>query len=166
MRHEVLSLLAHDALGEPLFADALRSAASSIKSSMDLVPGSRIGAFTIVRMVGRGGMGSVYLATRADGVFHQSVAIKVIDSNSALLRARFQQEREILARLNHPNIARLLDGGETPSGLPYLVMEFVPGEQIDAYCEQQGLDLRARLDAFPAGCGGGSARAPASHCPS
>ena len=148
VRREVLSLLAHDALGEHFFSDALRSAASSIKSSMDLVPGSRIGAFTIVRMVGRGGMGAVYLATRADGAFEQSVAIKVIDSNSALLRARFQQEREIQARLNHPNIARLLDGGETPSGLPYLVMEFVPGEQIDAYCDQQGLDLRARLSLF------------------
>ena len=148
VRDEVLSLLAHDALGESFFADALRSATSSIKSSMDLVLGSRVGAFTIVRMVGRGGMGAVYLATRADGVFHQSVAIKVIDSNSALLRARFQQEREILASLNHPNIARLLDGGETPSGLPYLVMEFVPGEQIDAYCDQQGLDLRARLALF------------------
>ncbi len=148
VRREVLSLLAHDALAEHFFADAIRSATSSIKSSMDLVPGSRIGAFTIVRMVGRGGMGAVYLATRADGVFQQSVAIKVIDSNSALLRARFQQEREILARLNHPNIARLLDGGETPSGLPYLVMEFVPGEQIDAFCDQQGLDLRARLGLF------------------
>ena len=148
VRREVLSLLAHDALAEPFFADALGSAASSIKSSMDLVPGSRIGAFTIVRMVGRGGMGAVYLATRADGAFEQSVAIKVIDSNSALLRARFQQERQILARLNHPNIARLLDGGEMPSGLPYLVMEFVPGEQIDAYCDQKGLHLRARLRLF------------------
>jgi tetratricopeptide (TPR) repeat protein len=148
VRREVLSLLAHDALAEPFFANALGSAASSIKSSMDLVPGSRIGAYTIVRMVGRGGMGAVYLATRADGAFDQSVAIKVIDSHSALLRARFQQERQILARLNHPNIARLLDGGEMPSGLPYLVMEFVPGEQIDAYCDQKGLDLQARLRLF------------------
>ena len=149
VRREVLSLLAHDALGEPFFADALGSAASSIKSSMDLVPGTRIGAFTIVRMVGRGGMGAVYLATRADGAFEQSVAIKVIDSNSAaLLRARFQQERQILARLNHPNIARLLDGGEIPSGPPYFVMEFVPGQEIDAYCDQQGLDLRGRLRLF------------------
>ena len=148
VRREVLSLLAHDGLAEPFFADALGSAVSSIKSSMDLVPGSRIGAFTIVRMVGRGGMGAVYLATRSDGVFDQSVAIKLIDSNSALLRARFQQERQILARLNHPNIARLLDGGEMPSGLPYLVMEFVPGEEIDAYCDQKGLDLRARLGLF------------------
>jgi serine/threonine protein kinase len=149
VRRDVLSLLAHDALSEPFFEDALVSAASSIKFGMDLEPGARIGAFTIERMVGRGGMGAVYLARRTDGSFEQRVAIKVIDSNSgASLHARFQQERQILARLHHPNIARLLDGGEMPSGAPYLVMEFVAGKEIDRYCEDCGLDLQGRLRLF------------------
>ncbi len=147
---EVLSLLAHDALLEPLFADALESAASSVLLDLDLRPGARIGAFTITRMLGRGGMGAVYLATRTDGSFEQTVAIKVIQSTNpaTLLMARFQQERQILARLNHPNIARLLDGGETPDGLPYFVMEFVPGLEIDRDCSQRALDLDSQLRLF------------------
>ena len=147
---EVLSLLSHDALLEPLFADALESAATSVLSGLDLSPGARIGAFTITRMLGRGGMGAVYLATRADGGFEQTVAIKVIQSANptSLLMPRFQQERQILARLNHPNIARLLDGGETPDGLPYFVMEYVPGLEIDRYCSQHALDLVSQLRLF------------------
>ena len=147
---EVFSLLAHDALAEPFFAEALDSAASSVLSDLELRPGTRIGSFTIARMLGRGGMGAVYLAQRTDGSFEQTVAIKVIQSANpmSVLLARFQQERQILARLNHPNIARLLDGGETPAGLPYLVMEYVPGQDIDAYCDKSALDLRARLRLF------------------
>jgi eukaryotic-like serine/threonine-protein kinase len=150
VHREVLSLLAHDALAEPFFAEALESAASSVLLDLDLSPGTRIGSFTIVRMLGRGGMGAVYLAKRTDGSFEQTVAIKVIQSPNPMspLLARFQQERQILARLNHPNIARLLDGGETPAGLPYFVMEYVPGQEIDAYCGKRALDLRARLRLF------------------
>jgi tetratricopeptide (TPR) repeat protein len=150
VRREVLSLLAHDALAGPFFADALGSAASSVLSDLDLTPGTRIGVFSVVRMLGRGGMGAVYLATRADGSFEQNVAIKVIRSTdpASFLLTRFQQERQILARLNHPNIARLLDGGETPAGLPYFVMEYVPGQEIDRYCDQGALDLEARLRLF------------------
>ena len=150
VQREVLSLLAHDALAAPFFADALESAASSVLLDLDLRPGTRMGSFTIVRMLGRGGMGAVYLAKRADGSFEQTVAIKVIQSPHPMpiLLARFQQERQILARLNHPNIARLLDGGETPAGLPYLVMEYVPGQEIDTYCDKSALDLRARLRLF------------------
>ena len=147
VRREVLSLLAHDALAGPFFADALGSAAASIRMDLDLRPGTRIGAFHIVQMLGRGGMGAVYLAVRADGLFDQKVAIKVIQSSTpgSFLSERFRQERQILARLNHPNIARLLDGGETPAGLPYFVMEYVAGREIDRHCDNGALDLRARL---------------------
>ena len=147
---EVRSLLAHDHGDETFFSDAFSSAALSIQSDLDLHAGAKIGVFTVVRMLGRGGMGAVYYATRSDGKFDHAVAIKVIHASAptAFLLDRFQQERQILASLNHPNIARLLDGGETPAGLPYFVMEYVDGQQIDLYCEQRGLDLDARLRLF------------------
>lgn len=146
---EVLSLLAHDACAEGFFVQALESAASSVLSDLDLFPGARVGAFTIARMLGRGGMGVVYLAHRADG-FEQTVALKVIQSPNptSLLLTRFQQERQILARLNHPNIAKLLDGGETPAGLPYFVLEYVAGQEIDRFCDKNALDLKSRLRVF------------------
>jgi tetratricopeptide (TPR) repeat protein len=150
VRLEVLSLLAHDALAQPFFSKALESAASSVLSDLELRPGTRIGAFTIERMLGFGGMGTVYLAKRSDGAFEQTVAIKVIQAPNPtpLLLERFQQERQILARLNHPNIARLLDGGETPAGSPFFVMEYVSGEEVDRYCDKHALDLKARLRLF------------------
>ncbi len=134
----------------PFFAQALESAASSVLLDLDIRLGARIGSFTIVRMLGRGGMGAVYLAHRADGSFEQTVAIKVIQSPNptSLLLTRFQQERQILARLTHPNIARLLDGGETPAGLPYFVLEYVQGQEIDVYCDKRALDLKACLRLF------------------
>ena len=150
VRQEVLSLLDHDHLAEPFFSNVLESAASSVLSDLDLRPGTRIGAYTIERMLGFGGMGTVYLAKRADGAFEQTVAMKVIQAPhpTPLLLERFQQERQILARLNHPNIARLLDGGETPAGSPFFVMEYVSGEEIDRYCDNHGLDLKSRLRLF------------------
>jgi tetratricopeptide (TPR) repeat protein len=150
VHREVLSLLAHDVLAQSFFRDALQSAASSAGQEMDLIPGTRVGAYAIQRMLGRGGMGAVYLAARADGAFEQMAAIKVIlSSNPAdFLRERFQHERQILAGLNHPNIARLLDGGETSSGLPYFVLEYVSGEDIYRYSERHELKLRDRLRLF------------------
>jgi tetratricopeptide (TPR) repeat protein len=150
VQREVLSLLAHDALAENFFGDALVAAASSLERELDLSSGTRIGAYAISRMLGRGGMGAVYLATRADGSFEQTVAIKVTltQSPATLLLERFQHERQILARLNHPNIARLLDGGQTHAGAPYFVLEYVCGEHIDRYCERLRLSLRARLLIF------------------
>lgn len=147
---EVLSLLAHDRLAEPFFAETLESAAASIQLTLDLHPGARLGAYTIERTLGRGGMGAVYLATRSDGAFEHKVAIKAIQASNSLsfLRERFRQERQILARLNHPNIARLLDGGETSDGLLYFVLEYVPGQDIDRYCDSRSLSLRARLELF------------------
>jgi tetratricopeptide (TPR) repeat protein len=110
--------------------------------------GDRIGPYRIVSELGRGGMAVVYLAERVDGAFGQQVALKVvkrgIDTDEVL--TRFRQERQILASLNHPGIARLLDGGETPDGRPYLVMELVKGEPIDRYCERAALGVDARVD--------------------
>ena len=109
--------------------------------------GRRIGPYEILRELGAGGMGRVYLAARADGVFRKFVAIKIVQSEAAspdTLR-RFQQEREILASLDHPNIARTLDGGSTEEGLPYLVMEYIDGKRIDVYCDEHRLSVNARL---------------------
>jgi tetratricopeptide (TPR) repeat protein/predicted Ser/Thr protein kinase len=105
----------------------------------------------VIRPLGRGGMGVVYLGERADGAYTQQVAIKLLDpalvpDREAVLR--LQLERRILAQLNHPNIARLLDGGAAASGAPYLVMEYVEGERLDRWCEARGLDARARVALF------------------
>src|SRR5262245_24839252 len=92
----------------------------------------RLGAYRILRQLGSGGMGEVYLAERADDEYRQRVAIKVVRSGllSAQVQARLRVERQILATLQHPNIARLLDGGRTGDGLPYIVMEYIEGESI------------------------------------
>jgi eukaryotic-like serine/threonine-protein kinase len=109
------------------------------------LPGSRIGPWKIVVEHGRGGMGVVMLAERADGNFDLRVAIKLLAFPTAGLVRRFNQERHILARLNHPHIARLLDGGLTSSQVPYFVMEFVDGVPITKYCEDKHLSIRRRL---------------------
>lgn len=108
---------------------------------------SRIGVFQPVRELGAGGMGVVFLAVRTDGEFEQRVAIKMLQralATGAILR-RFQQERRILARLEHPSIARLIDGGEDASGQPYLVMEYVDGEPIDLWCQNRSAKTADKL---------------------
>ena len=120
-----------------------------------MVPnGGQIGAYRIVRELGRGGMGTVFLAERADAQFEQRAAIKLIkrgmDSDAVL--QRFRHERQILAGLDHPNIARLLDGGTTGDGLPYFVMEHVDGLPIDEYCRTRRLPAEARLQLFRQVC--------------
>ncbi len=112
--------------------------------------GERIGAYRLLKEIGYGGMGAVYLAERADGQFKQRVALKLIrqGKRSRETVRRFRLEREILARLQHPYIARLLDGGVTDEGLLYFVMEYVNGVPIDQYFEKQDLDLKARLRLF------------------
>ena len=116
----------------------------------DLQAGRRLGAFRLVRPAGRGGMSRVFLAERADGLYEQQVAVKLLraDLDSAVDRARFAAERRILASLNHPHIARLLDGGVTEDGRPYLVLEYVDGQPIDRYCEERGLGIEERLSLF------------------
>lgn len=128
-------------------------AAAAIDESEDAVPmapGRRIGAYGIVREIGRGGMARVFLARRVDGEFDRLVALKLLRPglDSDVDRARFRAERQILATLNHPNIARLFDGGIVDSGQPFLVLEHVEGEPIDAYCEGHGLTVGQRLELF------------------
>ena len=110
---------------------------------------SRVGPYRIERLVGSGGMGMVFLAVREDD-FEQRVALKVVGHglNSEEILARFYNERQILAHLEHPGIARILDGGVTEDGRPYFAMQFVEGERIDRYCDQHDLDLRQRLELF------------------
>jgi TolB-like protein/tetratricopeptide (TPR) repeat protein len=107
----------------------------------------RFGPWQAIRLLGRGGMGTVYLAERADGAFQMEVAVKVapLALASTDIEERFRRERQFLASLDHPKVARLIDGGVGGSGLPYLVMEFVDGLAIDRYCDAQGLDARARI---------------------
>src|SRR5207244_7439521 len=107
-------------------------------------------AYVIIREIGQGGMGTVYLAARADGYFEKQVAIKLLKrgvANKEVLR-RFRSEREVLARLDHPNIARLIDGGTTEDGLPYFVLEYVEGQTITRDCDQHKLNTMERLKLF------------------
>ena len=125
-------------------------------------PGQVIGRYEVIREIDAGGMGIVYLARRADRSYEQQVAIKVIrpghlsagPSFRRSLIARFENERALLARLTHRNIARILDGGTSDAGLPYLVMEYVQGESLLAYCDRHQLDIPARIDVFRKVCDG------------
>jgi serine/threonine-protein kinase len=119
----------------------------------DQLLGTRLGPWQLVSVLGRGGMATVYRAERADGAYSQSVAIKVVRGGTLDPHAtRFQTERQVLARLMHPNIACLLDGGLTSSGTPYLVMELVDGVPITEWCDHQRLTLKARLRLFRVVC--------------
>ena len=112
-----------------------------------LPAGTTVGSWRVINLLGLGGMGEVYLAERCDPSFTQRVALKVIKrgmDSQAIVR-RFVRERQILARLDHPNLARLLDGGTAPDGRPFFAMELVDGEPIDAWCERHGVDLDGRL---------------------
>ncbi len=112
--------------------------------------GHRFGAYRLERELGRGGMGVVYLAERADGEFEQRVAIKFVPKSMMSTEAeqRFRHERRTLAALTHPHIARLFDGGVTSEGVPYFIMEHIPGVPLDVYCAQRDLETRARLALF------------------
>jgi non-specific serine/threonine protein kinase/serine/threonine-protein kinase len=118
----------------------------------ELIPdgtvGLRLGAWRITRLIGRGGMGEVYEASRADGNFEQRVAIKLLQREAAAQMVRFQAERQILARLEHPGIARLYDGGVTEDGRPFMVMEFVEGRSITEYCQINHATFEQRLALF------------------
>ena len=150
LRVEIVALLS--ANGE--VENFIEAPAFAVPDALPIDTGSAenklIGQYRIVREIGRGGMGTVFLATRADGEFQQEVAIKVV-SSAFLGREsirRFRQERQILAGLNHPNIARLLDGGVTDDGLPYLVMEYVAGDLLNDHAEKHDLSLDDRLRIF------------------
>ncbi len=117
-------------------------------------PGARIGPYRLDRMIGEGGMGQVWLAMRADGLYERKVALKLLRAGlvDPRMRQRFDREREILARFAHPYIARLLDAGIDRDGQPYLALEYVDGEAITSYCQSRQLDLAARIDLFRQVC--------------
>jgi serine/threonine protein kinase len=137
-----------------LRGDALRAGAVAVAEREDAsAEGRRIGDYRIVREIGRGGMGTVFLAERQH--FRQRVALKVIKrgmDTDEIVR-RFEREREVLADLSHPNIARLLDGGTTADGLPYFVMEYVDGKPITDFCDEKRLSIEERLRLFQKLCG-------------
>jgi serine/threonine protein kinase len=139
-------------LNEPLVA--LAPTLESPAHSLPRMEGRQLGGYKLVREIGRGGMGCVYLAERSDGAFRKQVAVKLIQPgmNSADILARFRQEREILASLDHPGIARLLDAGATEEGLPYFVMEFVDGRPIHRWCDERKLSVTQRLELFRGVC--------------
>ena len=153
---EVRSLLEVQGRGEALVSRLVEEEARGLMSGAlhPLAPGTRLGAYEIVGHLGTGGMGAVFLARRADSEYESRVAIKLVRpglfSDESL--QRFRTERQTLATLNHPNIARLLDGGRTPEGLPYLVMEYVEGEPLDAFCAKRNLSLEERLRLFRVVC--------------
>jgi serine/threonine protein kinase/TolB-like protein/Flp pilus assembly protein TadD len=148
LRHEVDQWLAADARAPAQLAAAVGDAVRSLHTAF--APGTRVGQYEIVSLMGEGGMGSVYRARRSDDVFQKEVAIKVVKRgiDSGDLLRRFRRERQILARLEHPYIARVLDGGSTDDGLPYLVMEYVDGRTVLAYAAEREFDLRSRLRLF------------------
>src|SRR3954454_12711018 len=127
---------------------------ASFAPPKDGLIGRTIGSYLIVQQIGRGGMGTVYRAVRADGEFQIEVAIKFVSRgmDSGLVSERFRKERQILAKLEHPNIARLLDGGTTDTGLAYFVMEYVYGEPLTKYCDSHQLSVAERLRLFRRVC--------------
>ena len=158
LRAEVESLLrAHRRVSATTFIE--RPAADLAVGDPDAVVGmslpARVDRYRLVSTIGLGGMGDVFLAYRADDEFQKQVAVKLLrrDLGAGELVRRFRRERQILANLEHPNIARLIDGGSMDDGRPYLVMELVDGEPIDAYCGREGLSLARRLRLFRKVCG-------------
>ena len=132
------------------FEDCARNAASTFWQEGPPRGGERVGAYIIVRELGRGGMGTVFLAERADGQFEKQVAIKILNrgADTAEILRRFRAERQILARLDHPNIARLLDAGTTDDGLPYFIMDYIVGAPVTRFAVAQKLSTRERLELF------------------
>lgn len=153
-------LQAEGALGD--FLETATPAAATLDALGTLDVGSQVGRYRLLQRLDAGGMGVVYLAARADGSYQQHVAIKLVrplhlgagGEFRRMMLQRFEQERELLARLQHPNIARILDGGATASGNPWLAVEFVDGVPITRYCETHGLDLHDRLRLFLKVCAG------------
>ena len=159
LHEEVVSLLASHESGEYSFEDLVPSEIKAKRfdpfgEDRDPLLGRRLGAYRIEREIGRGGMGAVYEAVRVDKEFTKRVAIKLVKRgmDTDFVLRRFRKERQILAALDHPNIARLLDGGTTDDGLPYFVMEFIAGHPLYQYCDERQLTIAERLKLFRAIC--------------
>jgi serine/threonine-protein kinase len=152
-RAEVESLLAADR-----DADRVDALAESWRDPWGAAPapshGKRVGPYRLLEIRGSGGMGTVWLAERDDDQFRQQVALKLLraEANTPELRRRFRNERQILARLTHPNIARLHDGGITDDGRPWFAMEHVPGQPLDRFCAERGLTVRERVALLMQAC--------------
>ena len=161
LRSQVAKLLAsHDDAGafldSPALVDAgvITLAEQTQAEAEQTRVGQRIGPYEIIREIGRGGMGTVFLAVRADDQYRKEVAIKLVNrgmDTDTILR-RFVMERQILANLEHPNIAGLLDGGSTSDGLPYFVMEYIEGHPITEFCEARSFSITQRLELFRQVC--------------
>lgn len=173
LRVEVITLLnagrqGQHALDKPIHGGVARLLGDDAVADVDpnAYIGQRVGPYLLQSLIAVGGMGAVYLGGRDDDQFQRTVAVKILrrslaGSSSAQnfsslhahdLRRRFHLERQVLANLDHPNIARLIDGGTCPDGRPYLVMEYVSGESIDAYCQTNALSIRRRLLLFAQVC--------------
>jgi serine/threonine protein kinase/tetratricopeptide (TPR) repeat protein len=166
LKSDVETLLSqHESAGnlleEPLYGETELGALGSLEAFAgaqddigDPMIGRRLGAYRIEREIGRGGMGAVYEAIRVDKEFNKRVAIKLVKRgmDTDFILRRFRTERQILAALDHPHIARLLDGGTTEDGLPYFVMEYIEGQPLYNYCDEQQLSIAERLKLFTAIC--------------
>jgi len=156
LRQEVESLIAsHESAEASMHTASLRAAVQQVVQEDDSLPvGQDFGPYRVLREIGKGGMGRVFLAERVDEEFHRQVAIKLIkrgmDTDSVI--RHFRNEREILASLDHPNIARLFDGGTSRDGLPYFVMEYIEGQPIDRFCHDRKYSITARLQLFRQVC--------------
>jgi eukaryotic-like serine/threonine-protein kinase len=148
---EVISLISADEKQHSIFSGSAGDYIAINDANLD---GKTFGSYRTIKQIGSGGMGSVYLAERIDGHFEQKVALKIVKPgmNSNEIIRRFEDERQILARLQHPNIARLLDGGISESGLPYFTLEYVEGKPITNYCDENNLTIEERLELFKKVC--------------
>ena len=159
LKRDVESLLSqYDSAGElldkPLYGSTEMGMFESFVEDKDPMLGRRLGSYRIEREIGRGGMGAVYEASRADNEFNKRAAIKLVKRgmDTDFVLRRFRKERQILAALDHPHIAGLLDGGTTEDGLPYFVMEFIEGQPLYSYCDNQKLNITDRLKLFRSIC--------------
>jgi serine/threonine-protein kinase len=157
LRREVESLLGRNDRSETFLPRVIERAAQDLVGDPASDPAARparIGPYRVIELLGRGGMGSVYLAEREGGPFQQQVALKVLRTglNDTDMAARFKSERQILADLRHPNIAGLVDGGTTEDGVPFLAMEYVQGRRIDRWCDQDRKSIEQRIDLFRVVC--------------
>ncbi len=151
----VRTLLDADSRAGPFLEEAVSAGCAAVAAAeLDARIGQRVGPYRLVRLLGRGGTSAVYLGVRADEEFRHEVAVKLVRSglDDAELGRRLKAERQILAGLDHPHIARLLDGGTTGDGVPYFVMERIEGESLDRYCDRERLPIRRRLELFQTVC--------------
>jgi serine/threonine protein kinase len=155
LRVEVESLLHNfEQAGEFMKIPAVGDAVAARPAADATMEGLRIGQYVLIRLIGQGGMGAIYLASRADEEFRKRVAVKLVQpglNNEEILR-RFRTERQTLAVLDHPNIVKLIDSGTTGDGVPYLVMDYVEGQPIDIYCRRRNLTVNERLELFRIVC--------------